>query len=293
MISPTGDPAPLLRKEFRLDGPVASARLYVTAHGLYRASINGQPVSDDAFAPGWTTYRHRLQLPDLRRDRPPCRRRQRPRRAARRRLVPRPPHLRQGQAQRLRGHAGPAGPAGGRPDAAAGRWSSAPTASWRSSTCPVTSADLYEGEHYDARLEQPGWPLGALTIATGGRARWLISTAATLVAPDGPPGPPGRAGAGPRGADLAVRQDAARLRPEPHRYAAHRRPRRERHRGAAAARGGARARRTRRPSAADSVRNRQLHAARRPRGRAMGAPVHLPRFPVRGGERLAGRAAPG
>ena len=61
MISPTGDPSPLLRKEFRLDGPVASARLYVTAHGLYRASINGRPVSDDAFAPGWTTYRHRLR----------------------------------------------------------------------------------------------------------------------------------------------------------------------------------------------------------------------------------------
>ena len=61
MITSAADPAPLVRKEFRLDGPVVSARLYITAHGLYRASINGQPVSDDAFAPGWTTYHRRLR----------------------------------------------------------------------------------------------------------------------------------------------------------------------------------------------------------------------------------------
>ena len=61
MISPAADPAPLVRQPFRLDGSVVSARLYITAHGLYRASINGRPVSDDAFAPGWTTYHHRLR----------------------------------------------------------------------------------------------------------------------------------------------------------------------------------------------------------------------------------------
>src|SRR6266446_5184328 len=37
MISPAAGPAPLVRKPFRLDAPVARARLYVTAHGLYRA----------------------------------------------------------------------------------------------------------------------------------------------------------------------------------------------------------------------------------------------------------------
>jgi len=61
MITPEADPAALVRKEFTLDGPVASARLYITAHGLYRADINGHLVGDDAFAPGWTTYHHRLR----------------------------------------------------------------------------------------------------------------------------------------------------------------------------------------------------------------------------------------
>ncbi|MFN8485270.1 MAG: glycoside hydrolase family 78 protein [Anaerolineae bacterium] len=54
-------PCPLLRKEFRLKGSVASARLYVTARGLYEARINGQRVGDEYFAPGWTTYDKCLQ----------------------------------------------------------------------------------------------------------------------------------------------------------------------------------------------------------------------------------------
>ena len=29
--------------------------------------------------------------------------------------------------------------------------------SWRAHTGPITSAGIYDGEHYDARLEQPGW----------------------------------------------------------------------------------------------------------------------------------------
>ena len=39
---------------------MARARLYVTALGLHHVTINGQPVSADLLAPGWTTYRHRL-----------------------------------------------------------------------------------------------------------------------------------------------------------------------------------------------------------------------------------------
>lgn len=50
-----------MRKPFEIDAPVAQARLYITAHGLYRAEINGQPVSDDAFTPGWTSYHRRLR----------------------------------------------------------------------------------------------------------------------------------------------------------------------------------------------------------------------------------------
>ena len=52
---------PLLRREFAVRGDVASAPLYVTAHGLYEVEINGRRVGDDAMSPGWTTYNHRLR----------------------------------------------------------------------------------------------------------------------------------------------------------------------------------------------------------------------------------------
>ena len=37
-----------------------SARLYATALGVYQASINGRPVSDNVLAPGWTNYHKRV-----------------------------------------------------------------------------------------------------------------------------------------------------------------------------------------------------------------------------------------
>ncbi len=54
-------PAPYLRKGFHLPGEVQSARLYVTALGLYDCALNGQPAGDRVFAPGWTDYRKRIQ----------------------------------------------------------------------------------------------------------------------------------------------------------------------------------------------------------------------------------------
>jgi len=54
-------PAPNLRKSFSLSGKVKSARLCITALGLYECSINGKQVSDDVFAPGWTDYHKRVQ----------------------------------------------------------------------------------------------------------------------------------------------------------------------------------------------------------------------------------------
>ena len=53
-------PSPLLRTTFRLAGPPRSARLYVTALGLVEASVNGRLVTDDVFAPGWSSYATRL-----------------------------------------------------------------------------------------------------------------------------------------------------------------------------------------------------------------------------------------
>ncbi len=54
-------PSPLFRKEFATGKKVASAVLYVTAHGLYEANINGERVGDAYLTPGWTSYNKRLQ----------------------------------------------------------------------------------------------------------------------------------------------------------------------------------------------------------------------------------------
>ncbi|MBQ2006128.1 MAG: alpha-L-rhamnosidase N-terminal domain-containing protein [Bacteroidales bacterium] len=52
--------APMLRRNVELAKPVKSARLYVTARGIYEFYINGQRVSNDYFNPGWTDYRYRI-----------------------------------------------------------------------------------------------------------------------------------------------------------------------------------------------------------------------------------------
>jgi alpha-L-rhamnosidase len=59
-VGRAGGPAPVVRREFSLDRPVASARLYTTALGVYEARLNGHQVGDEILAPGWTSYRNRL-----------------------------------------------------------------------------------------------------------------------------------------------------------------------------------------------------------------------------------------
>lgn len=54
-------PAPHLRREFEVPKAVARARIYATALGLYRLHLNGTPVGDARFTPGWTDYRKRVQ----------------------------------------------------------------------------------------------------------------------------------------------------------------------------------------------------------------------------------------
>lgn len=54
------EPATLLRKSFKLGEKPLKARLYVSAHGVYEASINGISVSAEYLNPGWTAYQARL-----------------------------------------------------------------------------------------------------------------------------------------------------------------------------------------------------------------------------------------
>ncbi len=147
-------PAPYLRKTFRLEKPPVRARLYVTALGLYEASINGQRVGDTVLTPGWTDYHVRVRyqtydVTDL----------LRPGENAlgailgdgwycghiewrdRQLYGDRPKLL----AQLVITH-----PSGAQTIIAS-------DASWRRAFGPLTEADLIMGEQYDARLEFPGW----------------------------------------------------------------------------------------------------------------------------------------
>jgi alpha-L-rhamnosidase len=54
-------PSPLLHKGFVLAGKPKSAIAYASALGLYQLSINGKRIGDAALAPGWTDYKTRVE----------------------------------------------------------------------------------------------------------------------------------------------------------------------------------------------------------------------------------------
>jgi alpha-L-rhamnosidase len=56
-------PGRYLRKDFTGKGPIAKARLYATALGVYEAFINDQRINRDSLLdPGWTDYRKRVMV---------------------------------------------------------------------------------------------------------------------------------------------------------------------------------------------------------------------------------------
>ncbi|MGY6648017.1 family 78 glycoside hydrolase catalytic domain [Wenyingzhuangia sp. IMCC45574] len=50
-----------LRKGFFVKSNIETARLYITAKGLFKAEINGKKVGDDVMTPGWTPYNKRIE----------------------------------------------------------------------------------------------------------------------------------------------------------------------------------------------------------------------------------------
>jgi alpha-L-rhamnosidase len=54
------DPAPLLRKPFVCEKPVARARLYVSGLGYVEPYLNGERVGNHVLDPGWTTVEKRV-----------------------------------------------------------------------------------------------------------------------------------------------------------------------------------------------------------------------------------------
>ncbi|MDU0348086.1 alpha-L-rhamnosidase, partial [Actinomyces sp. MRS3W] len=51
---------PRVRREFTVESPVVSARVYLSAHGLIRAELDGERIGTDELVPGWTVYGTRL-----------------------------------------------------------------------------------------------------------------------------------------------------------------------------------------------------------------------------------------
>jgi alpha-L-rhamnosidase len=49
-----------LRREFSLPESASEVRIYASALGVYELQVNGSPVGDAVFAPGWTNYHKRI-----------------------------------------------------------------------------------------------------------------------------------------------------------------------------------------------------------------------------------------
>lgn len=179
------NPSPMLRRDFSLDGRIASARLYVTSLGLNLVEINGRRVTDHLFTPGWTSYAKRLQYDTY--DVTP---------------------LLTSGANAVgvtlgdgwyRGHLGFRGKRnnyGTRLGILAqlvvryadGRAQTIGTdTQWKSATGPIRLSDIYDGETYDARLERTGWSSARYDDHEWRGVRVLEGVTAQLVAPVGPP----------------------------------------------------------------------------------------------------------
>ena len=178
-------PAPLLRRAFRVTGPVRSARVYVTSLGLYELHLNGRRVGDQLFTPGWTSYRHRLQYQTY--------------------DVTALLHpganaigamLGDGWYRGYLGFFGQRNLYGRRlalrlqldiryQDGRTDRIVSDPE--WKTTTGPVLASDIYGGESYDAGRERPGWVAATFNDSDWAPVAALEPPAAALVASVSPP----------------------------------------------------------------------------------------------------------
>jgi alpha-L-rhamnosidase len=61
-IDADAEEAYYLRKTFRVSGEICKATIYATSHGVYELELNGSRVGDWELTPGWTSYKHRLQV---------------------------------------------------------------------------------------------------------------------------------------------------------------------------------------------------------------------------------------
>jgi alpha-L-rhamnosidase len=179
------NPSPLLRREFSLRSGIRSARLYVTSLGLNAIELNGQPVTDAVFRPGWTSYNKRLQYDTY--------------------DVTRFVHAGVNAIGATlgdgwyRGHFGFEGMRNNYGTGlgllaqivvryASGEWQIIGSDDhWKASTGPILLSNLYDGETYDARLEKEGWSRPGYNDGSWRGVKPLERVSASLVAPVGPP----------------------------------------------------------------------------------------------------------
>jgi alpha-L-rhamnosidase len=206
----TSVPCPYLRKEFRVEGPVAAARLYATALGLYALTLNGRRVGADELTPGWTDYATRVQYQTY--DVTGLLRRGANAWGAilgdgwycghvgwfgRQRYGERPRLL----AQLVLTYADRT------------RQTVVTDGTWKTAFGPLLQADLLMGESYDARQERTGWDEPGFADAGWAPAERFPDPGVALVAQRGPtvrrtqeltlPAAPVAAGAGPAAAYIA------------------------------------------------------------------------------------------
>ncbi|MEZ4684099.1 MAG: alpha-L-rhamnosidase N-terminal domain-containing protein [Caldilineaceae bacterium] len=185
------NPAPYFRHNFDLGSGIRSARLYISALGVYEAQLNGQTVGDHVLAPGWTVYNKRLRyqtfdVTDLLEEGPNA----------------------LGAIVGEGWYRGRLSFGGGRRniygEQAAliaqleveyedGRVERIVTDErWRATTGPILASSIYDGETYDARLDLGNWCHADYDDAAWSGVRVHDQTLTVLEAPLWPAGAPHR-----------------------------------------------------------------------------------------------------
>jgi alpha-L-rhamnosidase len=177
-------PSQYLRKEFSIAKKVKTARVYVSALGLYELRLNGAKVGNDLFTPGWTSYKTRIQYQTY------------------------DVTSMLGAKNTIgailadgwyRGNIGFQGQRSyyGNKSALLTQLEVTYTdgtseivatdANWKATTGPILESDIYNGESYDARLELNGWDQIGYADSKWNDAVVYDYTKNTLIAPQGVP----------------------------------------------------------------------------------------------------------
>ncbi|WP_347977872.1 family 78 glycoside hydrolase catalytic domain [Microbacterium sp. ProA8] len=178
--------APRVRGAFEVrSAEVVRARVYASAHGVFQLELNGGRVGDDELAPGWTAYESRLRY-----------------------VTYDVTGMLQPGANAVGAWLGDGWWRGflgwdGRRElygadlgvivqleidyADGKRQTVGSDEAWRAGDGPIRSADLYNGEHFDARLHDRSWATASYDASAWAPAVIREFDTGVLVAPDGPP----------------------------------------------------------------------------------------------------------